>query len=107
MKYITYATEKRINKLKKLKEKTNQQKLAVEIWDKIFSDCSYYGGTLQELENYIGRKLDNKLEVKVYYYEGIHGLQYETGNNVRYIGTHDLSYVIIKDFNKWIREITD
>ena len=107
MKYITYATEKRINTLKKLEEKTDQQKLAIEIWDKIFSDCSYYGGTLRELENYLGHKLDNKIQINVYYYMGIHGLEYETGNNVRYVGTHDLSYVNIEDFNKWIREITE
>ena len=107
MKYITYVTEKRINTLKKLEEKTDQQKLAIEIWDKIFSGYGYYGGTLRELENYLGHKLDNKIQISVYYYKGIHGLEYETGNNVRYVGTHDLSYVNIEDFNKWIREITE
>jgi len=107
MKHITYATEKRINKIKKLNEKNNNQNLVIEIWDKIFSDCGYYGGTLRELENYLNHKLDNKIQINVYHYDGIHGLEYETENNVRYVGTHDLSYVNIENFNKWVKSITE
>jgi len=109
MKYITYQTEKRINQLKQKPrwERTNEQNLAVSIWDKIFARSGYLGGTLHELEQYLGYRLDNALQINVAPYMGIHGLEYKTGGNVRYVGTHDLSYVNINDYNAWIKAIAD
>lgn len=109
-KTITYQTEKRINKIKKIDlfERTMQQKLVVYIWDDIFASCSYLGGTLKELEQEIGHKLDNDRQASVYKSfeeEGIFGLEYITKGNVRYVGTHDLHYVNIEDFNKWVKEL--
>lgn len=105
MKHITYTTEKNINRIKRLPERTNEQNLAVSIWDEIFSRNGYYGSTLKELEQYLGFKLDNAFQINVCYYPGIHGLEYKTHGNVRYVGTHDLSHVNIEDYNKWIKSI--
>jgi hypothetical protein len=107
MKYITYTTEKHINQIKRINEyeRTNEQNLVIFIWDKIFSCNGYYGATLKEYEEYLGNKLDNSMQVNVYYYLGIHGLEYKTNGNVRYVGTHDLSYMNIDDFNKWVKSI--
>lgn len=107
MKHITYTTEKKINALKKNDawDRTNEENLVIQVWDKIFSDCSYYGATLKEFENYLGHKLDNNRQTQVYYYTGIHGLEYKTNGNVRYVGTNDLSYINIADFNKWVKSL--
>jgi hypothetical protein len=110
MNHITYQTEKRINQIKKisLSDHTMQQKLAVWIWDGIFSNCGYLGATLKEFEEYLGHKLDNTRQENTPKYleqEGIFGIEYTTQGNVRYVGTNDLSYVNIQDFNRWIKSI--
>lgn len=107
MKHITYKTEKAINRIKRIPshERTMAQELAVIIWDNIFSSCGYYGAPLKELESYLGRRLDNTRQESVPYLEGIHGIEYATDNNIRYIGTHDLSHVNIDDFNKFIQSL--
>ena len=110
MHYITYQTEKRINQIKKISivEQSLEQKLVVWIWDDIFASCGYLGGTLKELEEYLGHKLDSNRQQcipKGFESEGAYGLEYRTKGNVRYIGTYDLSYVNIEDFNKWIKEV--
>ncbi len=107
MKHITYTTERAINQIKRIPEweRTNEQNLAVSIWNKIFSRNGYYGGTLHELEQYLGFRLDNALQINVWYYMGIHGLEYKTHGNVRYVGANDLSYVNIEDYNAWIKSL--
>jgi hypothetical protein len=107
MKHITYTTEHKINQLKRIDqwERTNEQNLAISIWDKIFCRNSYYGATLKELEQYLGFKIDNAMQIETYYYTGIHGLEYKTHGNVRYTGTHNLSHVDINDFNAWIKSL--
>jgi hypothetical protein len=109
MKHITYQTEKRINQLKQKPrwERTNEEDLAIWIWDEIFSRNGHYGCNLKTLEQWLGSRIDSTLQINVPYYTGIHGLVYKTGGNVRYIGTHDLSYVNINDYNAWIRAIAD
>ena len=107
MNHIIYTTEKKINELKKIEcyDRTNEENLVVFIWDKIFSECGYYGATLKEFEDYLQHKLDNRMQINVYYYTGIHGLEYKTNRNVRYVGTNDLSYLNIDDFNKWVKSL--
>jgi len=110
MNHITYQTEKRINQIKKISihDRTMQQKLAVFIWDDIFSKCGYLGATLKELEEYLNHKLDNTRQENAPQYlkeEGIYGIEYTTQRNVRYVGTNDLSYINIEDFNKWIKSL--
>jgi hypothetical protein len=110
MTHITYQTEKRINQIKKISihNRTMEESLAVWIWDDIFASCSYLGATLKEFEKYLGYKLDNSRQqrtLKHYENEGIYGLEYKTNGNVRYVGTNDLSYVNITDFNSWIKSI--
>ena len=107
MNHITYATEQRISRIKRIDyfDRTDEERLAVTIWDKLFSSCGYYGATLKEFEGYLGRKLDNAMQVNVAGYMGIHGLEYKTQGNVRYVGTHDLSHVNISDFNGWIKTL--
>ncbi|HZK21777.1 MAG TPA: hypothetical protein VFC76_05830 [Oscillospiraceae bacterium] len=107
MKHITYVTEKRINAIKKIDryQRSICQKVVVYVFDKIFSDCGYYGATLKEFEQYLGKRIDNKRESKMYYIQGIHGIEYMTNGNVRYVGTHDLSYVNIDDFNLFVKQV--
>lgn len=107
MRHITYTTERAINRIKRIDyfDRTNEQNLAISIWDKIFARNGYLGGTLHELEQFLGFRLDNAMQINVYYYTGIHGLEYKTHGNVRYIGTYDLSYVNIDDFNAWIKSL--
>ncbi len=109
MKHITYTTERAINRIKRIPEweRTNEQNLAISIWDKIFSRNGYYGASLKELEQHLGFRLDNALQINVYYYTGIHGLEYKTRGNVRYCGTNDLSHVNVNDYNAWVKSITD
>ncbi len=107
MNHITYSTEKRINELKKINVFTlgNQACLVLEIWHNIFAANGYCGASLKEFENYLGYKLDNKRQEVVSYYIGIHGIEIETNQNVKYIGTKDLSYVNIEDFNKFVKDV--
>jgi hypothetical protein len=87
-----------------------EEKLAVWLWDDIFASCSYLGATLKEFETYLGYKLDNTRQQnipKYYESEGVYGLEYSTKGNVRYVGTNDLSYVNIADFNNWIKSISN
>lgn len=107
MKAITYVTEKRIEQLKgkPLFERDDYENLAIEIWDNIFSSYQYYGATLKELESYLGHRLDAAREANVVCFSGIHGLEYRTNGNVRYLGTHDLSYVVIKNFNEYVKQL--
>jgi hypothetical protein len=110
MNHITYQTEKRINQIKQISifDRTLEEKLAVWIWDDIFASCSYLGATLKEFEEYLGHKLDNTRQQNIpsYFKEyGVYGIEYTTKGNVRYIGTNDLSYVNIKDFNTWIKQL--
>ena len=108
MQHITYTTEKKINQIKKINwyNRTNEQNLAVDIWDNIFRSCGYDGATLKEFESYIGRKLDNARQDNVSYpYTGIHGIEYKTNGNVRYVGTHNLSYVNIDNFNSFVASL--
>ena len=113
MMYITYKTEKYLNAIKKRKDTDTYynsysnmlQNLAIAIWDEIFSSCGFYGGTLKELEAYLGFKLDNSFQINVgKYFEsyGICGIEYATDRNVRYVGTNDLHHVNIEDFNKFV-----
>ncbi len=66
MKYITYTTEKAINRIKAIPlfEQTLLQMVVVSVYDRMFSECHYYGATLKEFENYLGNRLNNKIESK-------------------------------------------
>lgn len=105
MKTITYSTEKAINQIKRIEYRTMQEELAIRIWDDMFAQCGYYGGTLKELESYLGRRLDKSFQILAPALDGIHGIEYMTNGNVRYVGTHDLSYVNIEDFNAWVKSL--
>ena len=115
MKYVTVATEKRINQMKKREphswNRNLKQGLAVYIWDKIFADCGYFGGTLKELNDYLGEyPLENAMQIKIpkwFEDDGIYGIEYSTNGNVRYVGTHDLHYVNIDDFNKFVKQAAE
>ena len=105
MKYITYATEKRINEMKARQRLNPFQEMAIRIYDDIFCSCGYYGATLKELESWIGHKLDAKRQAKVFYFLGIHGIEYMTNGNARYVGTHDLSILNVEDFNLLVKQL--
>jgi|GEM_PF-5511329 len=112
MRNITKITEKYISQIKKrggiyMLNGTLSENLIVTIWDKIFSDYHYLGGTLEELVEHIGQPLRNEFEITIpkYYEErGIYGIGYKTKGNVRYTGTNDLHYINVKDFNKFVKE---
>lgn len=106
MKHITYATEKRINEMKKKRQSLDSfQEMVIRIYDGIFSRCSMYGATLKELEQELGHKLDANMQVKVSYFLGIHGVEHMTNGNARYVGTHDLSYLNIDNFNLFVKQM--
>lgn len=122
MKYITYATEKRINALKKRHthnkkvffiDMTMAEDLVVSIWNNIFDQNGHWCRTLKELEDHLGFRLDNKgrqesVENKQYFESiGIWGIEYMTDRNVRYVGTHDLHHVNIEDFNAFVAQVTE
>lgn len=109
MNHITYTTEKRINELKKISsyERTKEQALAIEVWDDIFSDYGFYGGTLKELEQYLGYRLDSAMQRNVRFYCGIHGIEYITNGNIKYVGTNNLSCVNINDFNLFVKNLAE
>ena len=105
MKAITYTTEKAINEMKKKPfcERTMLEEVVVTLWDDMFSACGYYGGTLKELEKEIGHKIDNTREQSIRYIDGIHGIEYMTEGNAKYVGTNDLSYLKIENFNELVK----
>lgn len=106
MKYITYATEKRINEMKKNRQPLDSfQEMVIRIYDDIFRSCGYYGATLKELESWLGHKLDANMQAEVSYFLGIHGIKYMTNGNARYVGTHDLSILNIEDFNLLVKQL--
>lgn len=107
MKFITYSTEKKINEIKKIDpyHRTLCQAVAVRVYDNIFCECSMYGATLKELEQELGHRLDNKRQMSFPYLQGIHGIEYMTNGNVRYVGTLDLSYLNIEDFNLFVKSL--
>lgn len=112
MKHITYTTEKLINKMKKnhLDDTFNRpllEKVVITMWDDIFSDHSYYGGTLKELEKHLGRRIDNRRQQNIWEIPGIYGLEHVTKGNARYAGTHDLSYINVEDFNALVKQAYD
>ena len=104
MKHITYTSERMINAMKKRNDKTLLEEVVIAVYDKAFCDCSYYGASLKEFENYLGHKLDSNRQTNIYYMDGIHGIEYMTDNNARYVGTNDLSYVNIDDFNLLVKQ---
>ena len=105
MKTITYTTEKLINQMKRkpFYERSILEEVVITIWDDMFSACGYYGGTLKELEKEIGHKIDSAREQNIRYIDGIHGIEYITEGNARYIGTNDLSYLKIENFNELVK----
>jgi hypothetical protein len=113
--YVTYATEKRINRIKKsskcpfgiYSDLEPEQRLAMYLFDMAFTECGYEGATLKELEMGVGCKMCNEFQRHCYFYLGIHGLDISTRGNVRYVGTNDLSHVNVKDFNAWVKQIED
>lgn len=107
MKHITYTSEKMINEMKKKEyysDRTLLENVVITVYEKIFCSCGYYGATLKEFEQYLGHKLDNNIQSNIYYMNGIHGLEYMTNRNARYVGTNDLSYVNICDFNLLVKQ---
>jgi hypothetical protein len=104
MKYITYTSEKTINAMKKHNDKILLEEVVISVYDKIFSDCGYYGASLKEFEEYLGHKLDSNRQSNIYYIGGIHGIEYMTNRNARYVGTNDLSYINIDDFNLLVKQ---
>jgi hypothetical protein len=107
MKHITYTSEKMINDMRKkefFSDRTLLENVVITVYDKLFCDCGYYGATLKEFEQYLGHKLDNNIQINICYMDGINGLEYMTKRNARYIGTNDLSYVNIDDFNLLVKQ---
>lgn len=106
MKNISYTTEKIINLMKKKSygDRSLLENVVIAVYDKAFSDCGYYGATLKEFEQYLGYKLDNSRQSNIYYMDGIHGIEYMTNRNARYVGTNDLSCVNIDDFNLLVKQ---
>lgn len=105
MKHITYATEKRINEMRKRESLNKFQKMAIRVYDDIFASCGMLGATLKEFETWLTWKLDAKREANVFYFEGLYGIEYMTNGNARYIGTHDLSHLTIDDFNLLVKQL--
>ena len=106
MKFITYRTEKKINEIKKIDsfKRSLYQSVAVAVYDNIFIAYSYYGATLKELEQYLGYRLSNKMQIEIHYIQGIHGIEYITNGNLQYVGTC-LSYLNIEDFNLFVKSL--
>lgn len=104
MNHITYTTEKLINQMKKDRQYNLLESTVIYVYDKLFSDCSYYGATLKEFESYLGHKLNNSIQINIYEFNGIYGIEYMTNRNARYIGTNDLSYINIDDFNQLVKQ---
>jgi hypothetical protein len=107
MKYITYSSEKMINEMKKKEyysDRTMLENVVIDVYDKIFCACGYYGATLKELEQHLGYRLDNNLQSNICYMDGIHGIEYMTNRNARYVGTNDLSLVCIDNFNLLVKQ---
>jgi hypothetical protein len=108
MKNISYQTEKRINNFKKQEHMTNDELLAVTVWNNIFSNLGYLGGSLKELEDYLGSKLENTFQCRIFDYFkelGIYGIEYRTNGNATFIGTHDLCHVTFKNFNLFVKNL--
>lgn len=104
MKHITYTTEKYINTMKSNRNYTLLESVCIHVYDKLFSDCGYYGATLKEFELYLGHKADNQIQINIPEYNGIYGIEYMTNRNARYVGTNDLSYINIDDFNALVKQ---
>lgn len=116
-KYITYTTEKRINAIKRectqvatgtLFFPNFLREVAVHVWDNIFCAHHFDGGTLKDLETELGGRLNNydlQIEINKEYFEskGIFGIEYKTNGNVRYVGTAELHYINIRDFNDFVK----
>ena len=118
--YITYETEKLIKKMDKEIKKEQAARgwyappllwsVAVDCWNELFrKEGFFWDMSLKELEAYVGGRLSNynkQLNIDKDYYEsrGIFGIEYKTDGNVRYVGTHDLHYLNIEDFNKFVKQ---
>ena len=113
-KYVTHETERRIKAIKNGKyselkycDLKDWQDLAVTIWEEYLDRAGV--DSLKEFKEVWGERPGNKMKLNVpehLLFAGVHGAEHFTDGNVRYAGTHDLSYFNIEDFNEFVKQVT-
>jgi hypothetical protein len=101
MRTITAVTEKRL--------KSADCKYSHElryILNQMKSRIMCLGAPMAEIKR-LGFELPNETQINVYGTNEIRGLSYQYNDYIRYIGTNDLSYVDIDDFNGLVNAVLD
>lgn len=114
MKYITEATEKRLEKV--VIDYSTETPLSVlkKIYDKYLSLNDMWGAKIKELKKWGGFIPENAFGLSDCGVKGdvdaepiVRGLAVRYPELISYRGTHDLDYVSIKDFNKLVRILSE
>ena len=99
MKNITTTTEKRV-----ISSDCKYAELLRYLLDTMKSQVGCYGATVSEMKKW-NILLDNATQINVIGSNELRGLCYKYNDYIRYVGTHDLSYVNIDDFNGLVKSV--
>jgi len=99
MKNITAITEKRV-----INANCDYAELLKYLLDEMKSQVGCLGATISEMKKW-NIVLDNSKQMNVYKTNEMYGLCYTYNDYIRYVGTNDLSYVNIDDFNGLVKSV--
>jgi len=99
MKTITMATEKRV-----ATADCKYADLLKYLLQEMKCRVGCYGASVKEMKNW-NIELENETQINVVDSYELYGLCYLYNDYIRYIGTHDLSYVNIDDFNGLVKAV--
>lgn len=99
MNNITAITEKRV-----MTADCKYSDLLKYLLNKMKSQIGWYSASISEMKKY-NVQLDNAKQMNVYKSNEMYGLCYTYNDYIRYVGTNDLSYVNIDDFNGLVKSV--
>lgn len=104
MNVITAATEKRINEMVKIGNIYGNELLY--LLNTMKSNIGWYGATIKEIKNG-GEYLKNYTQFDVVITGILRGMGINFEKNINVVGTHDLHYVTIRDFNLLVKKCSE
>ena len=99
MKYVTTATEKRVKNAD-----CKYADILIYLLDEMKCRYACLGASIKEMKGY-GINIDNATQMNVNETNDMRGLCYIYNDYIRYVGTNDLSYVNIDDFNGLVKAV--
>lgn len=101
MKTITTATEKRVKELAKTSELGEELAYLLKSL-KVRIGCD--GSTIKQMKEW-GEEIANETQIDIVISNQLRGMAVNYPQYLNVVGTHDLSYVTIRDFNGLVKTI--